>query len=81
MQGTLVSSMISPDVINTYFQTINSDDAYEAPTRLQIPEGTHLPTVNKCDVRNLLTYQKRTALGPDEFLYRLWRDYSPHLHQ
>lgn len=39
--------MISPDFINTYFQTINSDDAYEAPTRLQIPEGTHLPTVSK----------------------------------
>ena len=25
-QGTLVSSVISPDVINTYFQTINTDD-------------------------------------------------------
>ena len=32
-QGTLVSSVIFPDVINTYFQTIKTDDAYEAPTR------------------------------------------------
>ena len=49
-QGTLVSSVISPNVINTYFQTINIDDEYEAPTRLQIPAGTHPPTVNECDV-------------------------------
>ena len=71
--------MISPDVISTYFQTINTDDEYEAPTRLQIPAGTRLPTVNECDVRNLLSHQKRTASGPDEFPYWLWRDYSHHL--
>ena len=71
--------MILPDVINTYFQTINTDDEYEAPTRLQIPAGTRLPTVNECDVRNLLSHQKRTASGPDEFPYWLWRDYSHHL--
>ena len=78
-QGTLVSSVISPDVINTYFQTINTDDEYEAPTRLQIPAGTRLPTVNECDVRNLLSHQKRTASGPHEFPYWPWRDYSHHL--
>ena len=68
-QGTLVSSVISPDVINTYFQSINTDDEYEAPTSLQIPAGTRLPTVNECDVRNLLSHLKRTASGPDEFPY------------
>ena len=77
-QGTLVSLMISPDVINTYFQTINTDDVYEAPTRLQIPAETRHPTVNECNVRKLLTNQKRTASGPDEFPYWLWRDYSHH---
>ena len=77
-QRTLVSSMISPDVINTYFQTINTDDAYEAPTRLQLV-GTRLPTVKECEVRNLLTHQKGTPSGPDEFPYWLWRDYSHHL--
>ena len=35
--------------------------------------------VDECDVRNLLTHQKRTASGPDEFPYWLWRDYSHHL--
>lgn len=71
--------MISPDIINIYFQTINTDDTCVAPTRLQIPVGTCLPTVNECDVRNLLTHQKRTASGPDEFPYWLWRDFSHHL--
>ena len=38
------------------------------------------PSTNcECDVRNFLTHQKRTALGPDEFPFWLWRDYSPHL--
>ena len=43
------SLVISPDIINTYFQIINTDDEYEAPTRLRIPAGTRLPTVNECD--------------------------------
>ena len=47
--------------------------------RLQIPSGTHLPTVNECDVRNLLSHRKQTASGPDEFPYWLWRNYSHHL--
>ena len=70
--------MISPDVINTYFQIINTDDGYEAPTRLQIPAETRHPTVNECNVRKLLTNQKRTASGSDEFPYWLWPDYSHH---
>jgi len=37
IQGTLVSSVIPPDVINTYFQTINTDDEYEAPTLQPFP--------------------------------------------
>ena len=76
--GAPILFKTSLDVINTYFQTINTDDAYEAPTRLQIPVGTRSPNC-ECDVRNLLTHQKRTASGPDEFRYWLWRDYSHHL--
>ena len=58
MQGTLISPVISPVVINTYFQTINTDDAYEAPKCLERSVGTCLPTANECDVRNLLTHKK-----------------------
>ena len=58
MQGTFVSLVISPEVINTYFQIIN----YEASMHLQITVGTRLPTVNECKVRNLVAHQKQTAL-------------------
>lgn len=75
MQGTFVSLVISPEVINAYFQIIN----YEAPMHLQITVGTRLPTVNECKVRNLVAHQKQTALGPDEFPYWLWHHCSQHL--
>lgn len=79
MQGTLISPVISPAVINTYFQTINTDDAYEVPKCLERSVGTCLPTANECDVRNLLTHKKWTASGPDEFPNWLWCSYS-HCH-
>lgn len=75
MQGTFVSLVISPEVINTYFQIIN----YEASMHLQITVGTRLPTVNESKVRNLVAHQKQTALGPDEFPYWLWHHCSQHL--
>lgn len=42
-QGTLISKVINPDNINAYFQSINTNDAYEAPEPLEIPDGTHVP--------------------------------------
>ena len=38
-QGIPVSLMLCPDVINTYFQAINTDNAYCAPRLSVIPEG------------------------------------------
>ena len=68
-QGTRVSSVISPDVINSFFQSINTDDTYEAPEPLSISPGTRVPTVEEYDVFKLLIHQKRTAPGPDEIPY------------
>ena len=78
-QGTLVSSVLSPDVINAYFQSIDTDCTYEAPEPLEIPVGTRIPIVDENAVRKLLTHQKRTASGPEEFPNWFWRDYSHHL--
>ncbi|XP_068680314.1 uncharacterized protein [Montipora foliosa] len=78
-QGTLVSSVLSPDVINAYFQSINTDCTYEAPEPLEMPVGTRIPIVDENAVRKLLTHQKRAASGPDEFPYWFRRDYSHHL--
>jgi len=52
---------------------------YEAPEPLEIPAGTRIPTADENVVRKLLTHQKRTAAGPDEFPYWFWRDFSHHL--
>ncbi|EDO39180.1 predicted protein [Nematostella vectensis] len=78
-QGTPVSMVLQPDEINTYFQAINTDDAYRAPALVPIPEGCKVPSIDEHAVTNLLIHQKRTSSGPDEFPYWLWRDYSHHL--
>ena len=57
----------------------NTDCTYEAPVPLEIPVGTRIPIVDENAVRKLLTHQKRTASGPDEFPYWFWRDYSHYL--
>ena len=79
-QGTSVSSVLSLNEINSYFQLINTDNnAYKAPVPVEPPSGTRIPSVDEHLVRNLLLPQKRTAPGPDEFPYWLWRDYADFL--
>ena len=68
-QGIPVSSVLCPDDINTYFQTINIDNAYCAPRLSVISEGCPVPTVDEYSVLNVLVHQKRTACGPDGFPY------------
>ena len=75
-QGTLASKVINPDDINANFPSTNTDDAYEAPEALKIPDGLHVPEVTMLLAWNLLRHQKRTASGPDEILYWLWGDYA-----
>ena len=78
-QDTYVSKVINPDDINAYFQSINTDDTYEAPQPLEIPDGTPVPEVTVLSVWNLLRHQTRTASGPDEIPYWLRRDYADYL--
>lgn len=67
LQIERVGKVIRPDVINGYFQTINTDEAYRAPVRsadtLRMP-GTYN---DEHSVGNFLIHRKRTAPGPDEF--------------
>ena len=76
-QGTRVSSVIFPDVVNSYFHSINTNDTSEAPELLSAPPGTRVPTVDEYDVLNLLIHRKRTAPGPDGTPSWFWRDYAP----
>jgi hypothetical protein len=78
-QSIPVSSLIDPDIINSHFQTINTDANYSSPKPLLISEHIQVPTIDEHTVRSFLSCQKRTAPGPDEFPYWFWRDYSNHL--
>ena len=76
---TNISSTIDPELINTYFHNINSDAYYTTPERVVIPEDTRLPMIEALVVEKFLMKQKRTAAGPDEIPYWVWRDYAPFL--
>ena len=69
-----ISSVISPDDINLFFQRINTDTQYTVPELLPIPEGTRVLSLDLLTVRTFMTRLKPTAPGPDGFLYWLWRD-------
>ena len=71
-----VSSTIDPKTINLYFQSINTDDQYTTPEVLSIPDGTRIPTIEVHTVWKFLSTLKRTAPGPDELPFWIWRDYA-----
>ena len=50
-----------------------------APEPLEIPDSTHVPEVTLLSAWNLLRHHTRTASGPDEIPYWLWRDYADYL--
>ena len=66
-----ISSIVSPDEINDYFCTINTDPNYFDPEILSIPDGTTSLTI--C---NFLLNLKRTTAGPDQLPFWLWRDFA-----
>ena len=75
-----VRSTIDPKIINLYFQSINTDDQYNTPAVLSIPDGTRIPpTIKVHTVWKFLSTLKRTAPGPDELPFWIWRDYAYHL--
>ncbi len=74
-----VSSLIDPNVINAYFQTINTDPNYSAPQLLEIPEGTRIPFLSIDIVYNFLRKQKRSSSGPDDLPYWFWKTYAAEL--
>lgn len=74
-----ISSIIDPNVINAYFQNINTDTQYTSPQFLTIPDDTRIPKVNVETVEMYMTKQKRTSPGPDELPYWLWKDFAHYL--
>ena len=71
-----VSSTIDLKTINLYFQSINTDDQYSTPEVLSIPDGTRIPTIEVHTVWKFLSTLKRTAPGPEELPFWIWRNYA-----
>ena len=67
---------IDSKTINLYFQSINNDDQYSTPEVLSIPDGTRIPTIEVHTAWTFLSTLKRTAPGPDELPFWIWRDYA-----
>ena len=74
-----ISSVIDPQHINSYFQSVNMDANYISPQPILIPIGTRVPTIDEPTVINFLTNLKRTTQGPDGLPYWLWKDFAQSL--
>ena len=67
---------IDPNVINSSFQTTNTDDNYTSPELVPIPNETRIPIVDVSTVERFLEKQKKTSTGPDGLPYWLWKDFA-----
>ena len=75
-----ISSIIDPELINTHFQEINTDQHFVAPDLLPVPDETRIPTLDVNTVRNFMLHQKCTAVGPDDLPHWLWKNLHTILH-
>ena len=75
-QPQSISSVIHPDTINEYFCNINSDPEYIAPSIIYIPDDARIPEIPLHVVTQLLSKLKRTACGPDELPYWLFKEFA-----
>jgi len=75
-QPQSISSVIHPDIINEYFCSINSDPEYTAPALIDIPDDVRIPKIPLHVVTHFLSKLKRTACGPDDLPYKLFREFA-----
>ena len=66
----------SLDHLNEYFGQLCSDESYVRPTDLKILQDVKAPQISERQVWNSLTRIKRTASGPDNKPFWIWKDYA-----
>ena len=74
-----ISSIVDPELINTYFQEINTGQHFVAPDLLPVSDETRIPTLDVNTVRIFMLHQKCTAVGPDDLPHWLWKEFAHHL--
>ena len=72
-----LSSLFNVNDINTHFQSINTDINYAEPALLEIlPELHNVPVIHEISVFKALAHMKRTATGPDDLPFWLWKEHA-----
>ena len=64
------------DHLNDYFGQLCSGESYVRSTDLRIPQDVKAPQISERQVWNSLTKIKRTATGPDNIPFWIWKDYA-----
>ena len=63
--------------LNDYFAKFCSDDMYIEPNPVTISSEAEIPVINsERQVWNLLSALKRTATGPDQIPYWVWKEHA-----
>ncbi|CAB3991556.1 Hypothetical predicted protein [Paramuricea clavata] len=62
--------------LNDYFAKLCSDDTYVEPTPLRIESEVETPRVSELQVWNILKALTKTATGPDQIPYWIWKEHK-----
>ena len=60
--------------LNDYFANLCYDDSYVRPIDMDIPDSVKPPEISERCVWNTLVHVKKTATGPDNLPYWIWKD-------
>lgn len=60
--------------LNDYFANLCYDDTYVRPSDMDIPDSVKPPKISERCVWNTLVHVKKTATGPDDLPYWIWKD-------
>ena len=66
----------SLDHLNDYFGRLCHDESYVRPTDVPIERDVEVPEITQRQVWNALTKLKRTATGPDNIPFWIWKDHT-----
>ena len=62
--------------LNDYFAKLCSDDMYTEATLVTICDEVEIPVISERQVWNSLSALKRTATGPDQIPYWVWKEHA-----
>ena len=60
--------------LNDYFANLCYDDSYVRPIDMDIPDSVKPPEISERCVWNTLVHVKKTATGPDNLPFLIWKD-------